>query len=82
MDGSVSDETFMREMIDKIVVYKGRKMDIHLKSIPSVWTARILAGSSEIEAYNQKNPNESSSVPISVSKPLSSLYGIEKRCER
>ncbi len=82
MDGSVSDEAFMREMIDKIVVYKGRKMDIHLKSIPSVWTARILAGSSEIEAYNQKKSNESSSVPISVSKPLSSLYGIEKRCER
>ncbi|MDE5974360.1 MAG: recombinase family protein [Eubacterium sp.] len=70
--GEEWNDTFYRNIIDRIVVHKGRKMDIHLKLIPEKWQGKILAGTQEIEAYESKKRSCVCSEPISVSKPFSS----------
>lgn len=69
------NDAFYRNIIDRIVVYKGRKMDIHLKRIPEKRQGRILAGMQEIKAYEKKHTCVCSE-PISVSKPFNSGIGI------
>lgn len=75
--GEEWNDTFYRNIVDRIVVYKDRKMDIHLKLIPEKWQGKILAGTQEIEAYKSEKRSCVCSEPISVSKPFSSGYGIE-----
>ena len=75
--GEEWNDTFYRNIIDRIVVYKGREMDIHLKMMPEKWQGKILAGTREIEAQEREKRSCVCSEPISVSKPLSSGYGIE-----
>lgn len=70
--GEEWNDTFYRNIVDKIVVYKDRKMDIHLKMIPEKWQGKILAGTREIEAQEREKHSCVSSEPISVSRPLSS----------
>ncbi len=70
--GEEWNDTFYRNIVDKIVVYKGRKIDIHLKMIPDKWQSRILAGTEEIKTYKHEIPSCVCSEPISVSKPFSS----------
>ncbi|MCM1434297.1 MAG: hypothetical protein NC119_10170, partial [Clostridiales bacterium] len=45
---------FYRNIVDRIVVYKDRKMDVHLKLIPEKWQGKILAGAQEIEAHGSE----------------------------
>lgn len=75
--GEEWNDTFYRNIIDRIVVYKDRKMDIHLKMMPEKWQGKILAGTREIEAQERKKRSCVSSKPISVSKPFNSAVGIE-----
>ena len=75
--GAEWNDTFYRNIVDKIVVYRDRKIDIHLKLIPEKWQAKILAGAGEINAYESKKSSCVCSTPISVSRPLSSGSGIE-----
>lgn len=79
--GDEWNDAFYRRIVDKIVVYSGRKMDIHLNMLPQKWEGRILKGNKEIEDYNRAHKAESiacgSSAPMSVKRPLSSGYGIE-----
>jgi DNA invertase Pin-like site-specific DNA recombinase len=75
--GEEWNDTFYRNIVNKIVVYKGRKMDIHLNFIPEKWQCKILAGTKEIEEYNKNLLCCGCSKPISVSKPFNSGYGIE-----
>lgn len=70
--GEEWNDTFYRNIADRIVVYKGRKMDIHLKLIPEKWQGKILAGTQEIEAHESIKHSCVCSKPISVSKPFSS----------
>lgn len=70
--GEEWNDTFYRNIVDKIVVYKDRKMDIHLKLIPEKWQGRILAGTQEIEAFENEKRSCVCSEPISVSNPFSS----------
>lgn len=75
--GEEWDDTFYRNIVDRIVVYKGRKMDIHMKLIPEKRQGRILAGTQEIKAYENEKRSCVCSEPISVSNPFNSGYGIE-----
>lgn len=75
--GEEWNDAFYRNIVDRIVVYKGRKMDIHLKLMPEKWQGKILAGAQEIKAYECIKHSCVCSEPISVSKPFSSGYGIE-----
>lgn len=64
--GEEWNDTFYRNIVDKIVVGKNRDIDIHLKFIPDKWSAKILCGKAEIDRYNEILVNQSSSLPISV----------------
>lgn len=75
--GAEWNDAFYRNIVDKIVVYNGRKMDIHLKLIPGRWQAQILAGAKEIDAYESKKRTSVCSEPISVSRPFNSGSGME-----
>ena len=75
--GEEWNDAFYRNIVDRIVVYKDRKMDIHLKLIPEKWQSKILAGTQEIEAYKSEKRSCVYSEPISVNKPLSSGIGME-----
>lgn len=75
--GEEWNDAFYRNIVDRIVIYKGRKMDIHLKLMPEKWPGKILAGTQEIKAYEYIKHSCVCSEPISVSKPFSSGYGIE-----
>ncbi len=75
--GAEWNDTFYRNLVDKIVVNNGRKMDIHLKLIPGRWQAQILAGMREIDAYESEKRTCVCSEPISVSRPFNSGSGME-----
>ena len=75
--GGEWNDAFYRNIVDRIVVYQGRKIDIYLKQIPDKWQGKIFAGTREIEAYKKEKHTCVCSEPISVSKPFSSGYGIE-----
>ena len=70
--GAEWNDTFYRNIVDKIVVYRDRKIDIHLKLIPEKWQAKILAGAGEINTYESKKSSCVCSTPISVNNPFSS----------
>ncbi|MDE6863073.1 MAG: recombinase family protein [Eubacterium sp.] len=70
--GEEWNDTFYRNIVDRLVVCKGRKMDIHLKMIPEKWQGKILAGTQEIEAFENEMHACVCSEPISVSKPFNS----------
>ena len=70
--GEEWNDTFYRNIVDKIVVYRDRKIDVHLKLIPEKWQGRIFAGTQEIEAYESEKRSCVCSEPISVSKPFNS----------
>lgn len=70
--GEEWNDTFYRNIVDKLVVYKGRKIDIYLKLIPEKWQAKILAGADEINDYESQKSACACSGPISVSNPFSS----------
>ena len=77
--GEEWDDTFYRNLVDKIVVYRDRSIDVHLKLIPEKWQAKILKGKAEIEEYSQNHiilPDAGAPVPMSVRVALSSGSGI------
>ncbi len=80
--GEEWDDILYRELVDKIVTYKDRTIDVHLKLIPEKWQAKILKGKAEIEEFSQNHiilPDAGAPVPISVNVALSSGRGIVKR---
>lgn len=52
--GTEWNDVFYRNIVDKIIVHKDRKVDVHLKLIPKKWQWKILAGTKEIETYNSQ----------------------------
>lgn len=74
--GEEWSDAFYRNIVDKIVVAKGRKADIYLRQMPGKWHGKILAGIKEIENYEKKSTCVCS-IPISVSSPFNSGRGIE-----
>lgn len=77
LTGNEWNDMFYRRLIDRIVVYKDRKMDIHLSMMPEKWQGQIIKGKREIEAYEAQSIACETSTPMSVSSPFSSGYGIE-----
>ncbi|MCH5300795.1 MAG: recombinase family protein [Ruminococcus sp.] len=74
--GEVWDDTFYRNIIEKIIVHDDRTVDVYLKLIPEKWQAKILQGKTEIEAYKNIFTNQDTSGPISVSVAFNSGNGI------
>lgn len=53
--GEEWSDAFYRNIVDKIVVAKGRKADIYLRQMPGKWHGKILAGIREIENYEKEH---------------------------
>lgn len=70
--GEEWNDTFYRNIVEKIVINKNREIDIHLKLIPDKWNAKILCGKAEIDSYNQNFDNQGTSQPISVNTAFNS----------
>lgn len=70
------NDTFYRNIVEKILVHDDRTIDVHLKLIPEKWQAKILQGKAEIEAYEKILTERGTDIPISVRVPLSSGSGI------
>lgn len=70
--GKQWNDTFYRNIVDRISVHADRTVDVHLRCIPEPWQAKILQGKAEIEQYNremkklEEKTNQEDSVPISV----------------
>lgn len=74
--GEQWDDTFYRNIVDKIFVHENRTIDVHLKLLPEKWQAKILQGKAEIAHYNSIFTNQEHSEPISVNIAFNSGYGM------
>lgn len=70
--GKQWDDTFYRNIVDKILIHEDRTVDVHLKMISEKWQAKILQGKAEIEQCNNILTNQEYSTPISVNTAFSS----------
>ncbi len=80
--GEEWSEMFYRNIVDKIVVNEGRKLDIHLKLIPENFMCKLLCGTSEIKVHHSKTDTCYTAVPISVSVAFNSGNGIVNLCDK
>lgn len=76
LNGEEWSEALYRSLIDTITIYPGRLIEVKLALMPETFSARILCGRREIEAYEKKDIG-GCSPPMSVSNPFNSGYGIE-----
>lgn len=49
--GEQWNDAFYRNIVEKIVIFKGRRIDVYLKNLSEKRQGRILAGAREIDAY-------------------------------
>lgn len=63
VNGKADSEALYKNVLDRMVVYKDRKVEVYLNLLPQKWTFVL-----ENPRKSQNNP----SVPISVSRPLAS----------
>lgn len=75
--GEQWDDTFYRNIVDKILIHEDRTVNVHLKMFPEKWQAKILQGKAEIEQYNRIFTNQEHSEPTSVNIAFNSGYGME-----
>ena len=87
--GEQWDETFYRNLVEKIEIFNDRSLNIHLNLMPYTCCAKVLKGKEIIDQNAQKMRAKSafctyrgSSVPISVNVALSSGRGMENLCDR
>lgn len=80
--GEQWDDTFYRNIVEKIEINKDREVDIHLKLIPDKWNAKIRCGKAEIDRYNHIFANCEASQPMSVNVAFSSGNGIVYRWDK
>lgn len=59
--GEQWDDTFYRNIVEKIEINKEREVDIHLKLISEKRNVKILCGKAEIDRYNQILVNQEAS---------------------
>ncbi len=74
--GEQWDDTFYRNIVEKILIHEDRTVDVHLKKLPEKRQAKILQGKAEIEQYNSIITNQEHSEPISVNIAFNSGYGM------
>ena len=74
------DDEFYKHILDKMVVNDKDNIDVYLNLLPMKWSYTVAKASKK--ALAPERNISGASVPMSVSKPLSSAYGIENRCER
>ncbi len=74
VSGRTADDTFYGHLLQQMTVYQDGRVEVALNLLPAKWTY-VLDG---LEKYRAKiGAHSASSVPMSVSRPLSSGYGME-----
>ena len=74
VSGRTADDAFYGHLLRQMTVYRDGRVEVALNLLPAKWTY-VLDG---LEKYRAKiGVHGASSVPISVSRPLSSGYGME-----
>ena len=74
VSGQTADDVFYGQLLHQMTVYRDGRVDVALNLLPAKWTY-VLDG---LETYRAKiRGHDASSVPISVSRPFSSGYGME-----
>jgi DNA invertase Pin-like site-specific DNA recombinase len=71
------DEEFYRNILNKMVVHDSDHIDVHLNLLPFKWSYAI-AKATKNTGNGQRNISDTD-IPISVSNPRSSLYGMVYR---
>lgn len=81
INGMAYEDEYYAHMLDHMVVHDREHIDVYLKMLPGKWTYAIakagkLCENMENPAENGDMTNENADVPISVSKPFNSAYGM------
>lgn len=74
------DDEFYKHILDKMVVNDKDNIDVYLNLLPMKWSYTVAKASKK--ALAPERNISGASVPISVSNPATSLYGMEYLCER
>ena len=83
IDNARRDEEFIKDILEEMVVYLDKTIVIKLNLIPSSWKYAVeMASESSNQGLDMSEDHFVTEVPTSVNNPLSSAYGIAKRCER
>ena len=73
------DELFQKEILDSIIVYPNRRLEIRLNLLPAKWRFVL---ESITSLHRKRGCHYDPSVPMSVSSPLASAKGMEYRWDR
>ena len=79
IDGIEYEDEFYTQILDKMVINDRDNIDVYLNMLPLKWSYTVAKASKKAVA-SERNISEAS-LPISVSSPATSLYGIEYLCE-
>lgn len=77
LSGEEWSEAFYRSLLESVTVYPNRRLEVKFCLLREIFSARILSGKREIEAYEKEKDIGGCSAPMSVSNPFNSGYGIE-----
>lgn len=76
LTGREVDESFEKAILDTMIVYPGRRLEVRLNLLPAKWRDLL---DSIAHICRQSRCHFDLSVPTSVKRPFSSGYGMEKR---
>ena len=74
VNGLIYDDEFYKRLLDKIVIIDSNTVDVYLNLLPMRWRYTVSKGI--CAGSNGERTISDASVPISVSRPLSSGYGM------
>lgn len=77
LGGEEWSEAFYRSLLENVTVYPKRRIEVKFCLLPENFSARILCGKRELEAYEKEKDIGGCSAPMSVNNPFNSGYGIE-----
>lgn len=77
LSGEEWSEAFFRSLLESVTIYPNRRLEVKFRLMSQSFSARILSGKREIEAYEKEKDIGGCSAPMSVSNPFNSGYGIE-----
>lgn len=80
IDGIEYEDEFYTQILDKMVINDRDNIDVYLNMLPLKWSYTVAKASKKAVA-SERNISEAS-LPMSVSKPFNSGYGIEYRWDK
>lgn len=87
INGIQYEDEYYTQILDKMVINDKNHIDVYLRMLPHKWSFTVAKGvTGALETIKKAEASENSiseaSLPISVSSPFNSAYGIEKRWDK